>query len=387
MPYTAPTVNYSTAVNGTYTTLTGVQSVAISRGRQRFQDPFPQSSCVVELIPATSYATPLAIGQYIDVRASNAGTAVCYFQGRITDVERSYAMPYNSGTGYAPADRIRITASGGTGILGSNQLVDYTFPSQKASFTIDNLCFDANVDNLGITPVTPSSADGSPTLSGQTFTGSALDLMNMLLRSIVGTIDDVASRASTKLGVMPWATVVGDTPFTFSDTGAVGTRKFNDLQFLSSVQNTFNEINVQAAGLTTQTAAGTAPFNSLNYATFNSSTADSLNQANYLFAMLSGQLQACPYIVGVNDLIDDGIVEALLRMYNTQEASPQRVLQSRATVTFRGVTSEGIIQGVSGVFYPDRATAQVYLSPSLGQPFILDSSAFGVLDTNRLGYP
>ena len=385
MAYTAPTVNYSTAVNGTYTTITGVQSVAISRGRQRFQDPFPQSSCVVELIPATSYATPFAIGQYLDVRASNTGNTNCYFQGRITDVERLYSMPYDTGTGYAPEDRIRITATGGTGVLGSNQLVNYTFPSQNASYIVENLCYKANVDNFGIEPVI--GTDLTPILSGQTFSGSALDLMNIVLRSLVGHIDDVANRTSTQLGVMPSGNRPGDSLFIFADTGGINTFRFTDLQFLSSVQNTFNEVNVEAAGLATQSATGTPPLNSLNYSTYNSTTAQSLNQANYLYAMLSGQVQACPYVIGVSDTAQDGIVETLAQMFNTEQTFQRRILQSTARITFRGVTSEGIIQGISAVFYPDNATAQIYLSPSLGQPFTLDSTSFGVLDTNRLGYP
>jgi hypothetical protein len=385
MPYTAPTVNYSATNNGTYTTITGVQSVSISRGRQRFQDPFPQSSCVVELIPANSYALPFAIGQYIDVRASNTTNTDCYFQGRITDVERQYDMPYNSSSGAAPGDRIRITATGGTGVLGSNQLVNYSFPSQNASYTIDNLCFDADVDNFGIEPIV-GSPDGTPILSAQTFSGSALDLMNVILRSIVGSIDDVANRASTKLGVAP-QNIPGDTLFIFSDTGAINTLKFNNLQFLSSVQNTFNEVNVEAAGIATQSATGTPPLNSLNYSTFNSTTAQSFNQANYLYNMLSGQVQACPYVIGVSDATENGVVELVTRMFNVEQTFGRRILQSSTRITFRGITSEGIIQGISTVFYQDNATAQIFLSPSLGQPFTLDSSAFGVLDTNRLGYP
>lgn len=385
MPYTPPTVNYSTAVNGTYTTLTGIQSVSIFRGRQRFQDPYPQSSCVVELIPAATYATPFAIGQYIDVRASNTANTDCYFQGRITDVERSYAMPYNTVTGYAPGDRIRITATGGTGVLGSNQLVNYSFPSQNVSTTINNLCTDANVNNYGIQPVSPS--DPSPILSAQTFSGSALDLMNTLLRSAVGSIDDVANRGSTQLSVMAWGNYPGDALIRFGDTGNVLDFKFVDLQFLSSVQNTFNEVNVQAAGIATQSATGTPPLNSLNYTTFNSTTNQSLNQANYLFQMLSGQVLACPYVVTVNSIVQDGAVELLSKMFNVEQTFGRRILQSVVRVDFRGVLTEGIIQGVSAAFYPDMATAQVFLSPSLGQPFTLDSNTFGVLDTNRLGYP
>ena len=385
MPYTAPTVNYSATNNGTYTTVTGVQSVSINRGRQRFQDPYPQSSCVVELIPANSYALPFAIGQYIDVRASNTTNTDCYFQGRITDVERLYDLPYNSVSGAAPADRIRISATGGTGVLGSNQLVNYSFPSQNAATTINNLCIDADVDNFSTGGGVEWLA-GAPVLSAQTFSGSALDLMNTLLRSVVGSIDDVANRGSTKLGVFP-LNRPGDTLFVFSDIPGGFNRRFTNLQFLSSVQNTFNEVNVQAPGIATQSATGTPPLNSLNYSTYNLTTAESLNQANYLFTMLSGQVTACPYIIGVSDAAQDGIVESLCKMFNSQQTFGRRILQSTARITFRGVTSEGIIQGVSAVFYEDNATAQIYLSPSLGQPFTLDSSAFGVLNTNRLGYP
>ena len=385
MPYTAPTVNYSATNNGTYTTVTGVQSVSINRGRQRFQDPYPQSSCVVELIPANSYALPFAIGQYIDVRASNTTNTDCYFQGRITDVERLYDLPYNSVSGAAPADRIRITATGGTGVLGSNQLVNYSFPSQNAATTINSVCTEGDVDNFAVLGGFNWLSD-TPILSAQTFTGSALDLMNTLLRSIVGSIDDVANRASTKLGVLP-INRPGDALLIFSDTGAINTLRFNNLQFLSSVQNTFNEVNVQAPGIATQSATGTPPLNSLNYTTFNSTTAQSLNQANYLFTMLSGQVQACPYVIGVSDASQDGVVELVSQMFNVEQTLGRRIMQSTARITFRGTTSEGIIQGVSAVFYEDNATAQIYLSPSLGQPFTLDSSAFGVLNTNRLGYP
>ena len=72
MPYTTPVVSYSATIDGTYTALTGVQSAVITRGRQRFQDPPQPLSLSLELIPATSYALPLARGQFIDVRATSS---------------------------------------------------------------------------------------------------------------------------------------------------------------------------------------------------------------------------------------------------------------------------------------------------------------------------
>jgi hypothetical protein len=62
-------------------------------------------------------------------------------------------------------------------------------------------------------------------------------------------------------------------------------------------------------------------------------------------------------------------------------------LGAGVTVLFRGTTALAEIQGINTVFYSDYAQLQLYLSPSLGTPFTLDSSTFGVLDTNRLGYP
>jgi hypothetical protein len=62
-------------------------------------------------------------------------------------------------------------------------------------------------------------------------------------------------------------------------------------------------------------------------------------------------------------------------------------LGAAVTVIFRGTTVTAQIQGINTTFYPDYATVQLFLSPSLGTPFTLNSSAFGVLDANRLGYP
>jgi hypothetical protein len=63
------------------------------------------------------------------------------------------------------------------------------------------------------------------------------------------------------------------------------------------------------------------------------------------------------------------------------------IIGQPVSVTFRGTSATGTVIGVNSAFYPDRGNVQVYLSPSLGTPFTLDSSAFGVLDQNRLGFP
>lgn len=379
MPYSAPTVNYSATSNGTYTTLTGVESVSVNRGRQRFQDNFSVSSCTVEIIPANSYLLPLAVGQYIDVRTSNSPTAPCYFVGKVTDIERKYQFPYNSGTGAAPADRITITAVGGTGQIAATQLVNYSL----AAGSIDNRLLTLGSSyGFDVTIGTPSG-----NCSAQTYTGGLLDLIQGLARTAQYMINEYAGIGDRG---KPWLQFVAPgyewtSPLVYSDAGTVGVQKYNRIDYLSSVQSAFTQVTVEAQGLTPQSATtGSAPYNTLTYQTYSPNTSEALSLASYLLT-ITNETAPTPFTLTSNTLLQDTAVNvAVLGDGFIEQRSPLgRVVQ----VIFRGSTVNAIIQGVNTVFYPDYAQVQLHLSPSLGQAFILDSSAFGVLDTNRLGYP
>jgi len=384
MAYTTPTVNYCATVNGTYTSITGVQSVSINRGRQRFQDNFPQSSCVIELIPAASYALPFAIGQFIDVRDANTAFSPAYFVGVITDVERKYAIPYNSSTGLAPADRIIITATGATGALGAASLSGYALP---AGLTVDTLYNAAYSNNVY------AATDRTTTVlnSAQTFTGGAFDLINGLLKTLQWFIDDWDNNRMATSGALSIGRSVTYFPqgrngfYSFSDNGTIGSFKYSDLQYLNSVQNSFTEVQVVAPGLATQTeSSGTAPFNTLVYNTYNASTSDANSLAGYVLQTQSSSA-ITPYTISTNTniaptCISLSVLAAVLTYYELH-------LGEVIKITFRGTTVDAVIQGINTTFYPDYATVQMFLAPSLGIAFILNSSTFGVLDTNRLGYP
>lgn len=385
MPYTPPTVNYNSGTDSTWYTITGVQSVNISRGRQRFQDPVSQSSMVVELIPANSYTLPFAIGQAIDVRDTNSSSAVCYFQGRITDVQRSYAFPYNSGTGAAPADRIRITATGATGIIGTGQLSGQTLTN---NYTYANIATVAGVQGVSWSG---SGFENAVKNSAQTYSGAALDCVNQLLRTSQTTIDDcVVSRSSAQIyAVTTWATGVQMNSIAFTDTGSG--YAYSGLEFLSSVQNTFNWIELEATGVYTVIAAlGSAPYNALLYSTFSETPTDASSLAIYLWNMLSGQVQAAPFSISTSTVTSASCMQ-LAQLVKDGSSFPlgytNAVMGQPVSVAFRGSTTYGTVIGVNAAFYPDRGNVQLFLAPSLGTPFTLDSSAFGVLDQNRLGFP
>ena len=382
MAYTAPVVCYNSGASATWYTLTGVQSVNISRGRQRFQDPVNQSSLQVELIPATFYTLELGVGQTIEVRTSNDGNADCYFQGRITDIQRSYAFPYNSGTNYAPGDRIIISATGATGIIGTAQLSSYALASDYVNINMGLIAVGQQV-------VSQQLDTGSTVLnSGNTVTGAALDAMNQLARTAQITFDDFAAFRANPMqyGIVVYNTGTVFQNISFTDTGSG--YAYVGLEFLSSVQNTFNWVSVQPTGLAPAITSGTSPYNALNYATYSASTPDATNLSGYLYNMLSGQQAAVPYSISTNTMASAACMDlARITKYGMPTDKTQTVMGQPVAVTFRGSTTNGSVIGVNSAFYTDHAAVQLYLSPSLGTPFTLDSSAFGVLDTNRLGYP
>lgn len=406
MPYTAPTVNYSATMNGTYTTLTGVQNVSFNRGRKRFIDPFEPTSCVIELIPATSYALPLAVGQFIDVRPTNSSGSEAFFVGEITDIQRTYDIPYNAVSGAAPGDRITITALGPIGLIGrtAGNNLNYSVLEQPL-FTqnmIRQSCarfFNVNADNF---------AGGflfNPLVQEQTTSEPPLDVINRYAASDPVYLADrdnarlISTRPSGSgyVGLGPvefqitqvgQATEAGNA-FAFSDAG--GGFKYVGVEFGTGAENTFTQVNVITQNvdggtvIPNQTVSiGFAPFGSLNWQTYledfpvaSDPYRYARNLAQYIFAR-SYVETAAPFSLAMSTNADDTI---------TNLAKMNTIMPGfRGTIVFRGVTYRVTLEGLQVNFGVDSASVRAYFSPFPLATFILDSAQNGVLDTNRLAY-
>lgn len=387
MSYTPPVVSYSATVNGTYTALTGIQSAVITRGRQRFQDPAQPLTLSLELIPANSYALPLARGQFIDVRATSSATSDGYFQGQITEVKRQYAIPFNNVTGAAPGDRITIEAVGSIGQLSGNIFNNYSWLNQLTSTLLGTAAVNAGVGSFAL-------QNDFNRVSAQTYTGSSFDLMNELLRQLqyeAYEVDQNRTPGFLSAGFSP-AGLHWSNPLTFSDAGTVGAYKYSDIEYLTSVRDSFTQVNVEPQGLATQTAqTGSAPFNPLQYQTFNETTAAALDLANYVLT-LNSRTALTPFMISSDTTFDPTCV-GLARMPSindtfypniTSGGTYRSLIGAPVQITFRGSTVLACIKGTSIAFYPDRARVSVFLSP-FEYAFQLDSATLGVLDQNRLG--
>lgn len=380
MAYTPPKVWYSSTINGTYTELTNIQSINITRGRQRFVDPFVGSQCVIELIPANSYALPLAIGQFVDVRPANSAASPCYFNGRITDIERSYGIPYDaSATIAAPADRITITVGGATSVLGSQNFDVDT--SWSANADVISAVGMSVAISYGVN-VTNSSPSGV-LASAQTLPkGTALmDVINQSLRTAQWVIDDADQERSNSGGYnysTSWFPLASTgTSFAFADNASTPYR-FNQIEYVSSVQQTFSTVVVEPVGLSPQAATSGTLKNGYTFSSYDATTTQAANLAAYVL-LVGNQTTPVPFVVRTNTAVADGVdTLADLSVYPVGTA---------ANILFRGTQVAATVQGWQFGFYLDMATVGCYLSASLGTPFTLDSNLYGGLDYNRLGYP
>lgn len=380
--YTLPIVSYYDNRMANYTTLTGIQSVIIRRGRTYFQDPWSASSVTIELIPATSYAVPIEVGQKIDVRVENTLTGRRWFHGQITSVQRVYGMPYNTGTGYAPQDRIVITGTGGTGLVAMTNLSDIVSWGNVLKTAVQNVIETETTNRVAYY----DAPQGDPRVSAQADpTGQTWPILNDLVRTGNRIVDDFDTPGGTVYNILCAPVGYNQTPLAFSDAG--GGNKFTNIEFLSSDQTTFDVVTVNAAGLATQTARDPSyrNLNTLNVSTYNETTADALSLANYYLATLGSAKAPTPYKIRTNtELAANCLVPSYLA---NSVAVYDGVIGRAINVTFRGSTTTGVCQGVTLAFYPEVAAVEYTMAPSLGQPFTLDSSLFGILDTNRLGYP
>jgi hypothetical protein len=149
---------------------------------------------------------------------------------------------------------------------------------------------------------------------------------------------------------------------------------------------------VEPAGLAVQSAQiGSAPFNPLQYETFNETTSAASDLASYVLA-LNSQNTPTPFMLRTDTTRGSGVL-ALARMPSindtfypniTSGGTYRSIIGAPVRITFRGSTVLCALKGTSVSFYPDRASVTLYISP-FEYSLQLDSAIFGVLDTNRLG--
>ena len=359
---------YENENGGTIRTLPSdsVQGVSWSGGRQNITDQLVGSTC--QIFGRTTLPYPPSAGGRAKVTLSD-GTNTAVYNGYIRDFRVIYgAIP--------SLDTWELVLEGPLARAG--RMVGTISTSANTS-TVYFAYQIATVINPPIGVQIATTGWGATT-SAQTFTETqAANLINTLQQTEQGWIYEYSA---TVIGGLDVPAIhfdgrnspgFGTTVQSFSDTGSAA--NYYEIEFLSSAYNYGTKIVVTSTGLADQTA-GSGTYQQ-TFSTILYSTTEAANTAGYL-KLKFDTASAVPYVIRFRQAADS---KANLNILQTDKVG------QNISILFRGTTYNAIIEGMSVSARPDGWVGELYLSSSLANSFLtLDSTVYGTLDYNKLGF-
>jgi hypothetical protein len=363
-------VEYTT--NGTtYTALSNVQSVNVKIGREALIDNYASLSGRVVMRYPTGYANPVAAlvtGTRLRVSNSTTGKIICY--GVIADVVVSYGMPYTAGVGNA--DYVEISFEGALAKWARTGGSSYAMGAGTATAQLSTAATQS-----GLAQTNTYSGTDNPTVAATTVTTTWGDWLNKFTATLNGRIRE----GDNQIVALSKYTVATST-INFSDTANNATNQvYNAITFDSLGQNFFTQVSVTPESYAVQTVqTGSSPYRTLQLATFNSSTTQAADLANYLLNIYNTAKFALSSVSCLAEAQNSMKLDAIGTGF-------WDCIGYTVGVTFRGTTFYGVIEGAAMTATPNEAVYTFYLSGAdLNSYLILNNPALGKLNSNKLGY-
>ena len=368
-------VAYSTDKTN-YTVLSNVVSLDIKLGREHLVDNFVAGTGTVVMRYPTGFASPIAAlvsGTYIKITNTTSGRI--QWIGVINDVEIAYDIPYVGGVGNG--DYLTLHLEGALAALARSNGNSYSMASNPIDTQISNASSQS-----GVTIFSSFGSGVPPTLAGTTVGTSWADWINTTNASINGRVYD-------NNGALWWngPGQIKASTINFSDTTNNATNQVYDkITYESLSQNYFTQVTITPNSLAAQVASsGSAPYRNLGLSTFNGSTGQALDLANYLLNTYNTALSNISSISCFANAQSSMQLDALGT--DVDGANLWSSISKRVSIAFRGQTLYGVVEGVALSATPDSARYTYYVSPAdLNAYLILNDAVFGRLDYNKLGY-
>lgn len=358
--------------NMVFTALSNVQDISISIGRQRQLDAYNASTAKVTLRYPTGFVTPntdLISGNFCQI--NNLTTGQFIFLGVINNVDVSYGIPYAGGVGQA--DFLTFTVEAAFSQFGRVQGDNYAMAADSLYEQLQDCQAETGL-------IIGTRTTNLQPMAATTISSTWGDWLNKVLVTINGRIWDAQSTGTTVI-----------TPFNietasvnFSDVANDATNQvYDQINFGSYADNYYTQVTVDPESFASATVqTGTAPFRTLLTNTFNASTAQATDYANYLLANYDEQGQA---LLSISCLAEAQSTFMLDKLFSI--GYPSIYPGTQVNVTFRGTVFPCVIEGVSITATPESSRYTFYLSGAdLNAYLLLNDTVFGRLDYNRLGY-
>lgn len=342
-------------VNGV--NISNVQEFTLTQGVQKISDPLRAGTGVIrgrrpDLLPA------IEIGHSVKIQIPSAT-----FWFRVSDFKIDYGIVSSLDTWEIEIEDVMATL----GRLTSSYV--WTAGS-TVSVGLQSVC-----DAAGVT-LTVNAATVSPCSAQVIINENALEVFGRLntqeqgILAVTGGFNNIFYYGRT------WPSLI--TNFDASDDGT-GTNpiKYDSLEFLGLADNYANNIYVEPAGLATQ-SAGFGVF-SATFQTYNQTTGAAADLANFLLGVYDAQDQT-PAIISAKWNSNSSGAQTNLALLAGEAATQLKI-------KFRGNTYYGLVIGYTINGRIDDIIFTYYLAaPAYYGQFTLNSSQYGVLNQNRLGY-
>lgn len=378
------TFNVTLDPNGTPTVLTNLQSVSVNTGRQALMDNFRATTATIVCRYPNGYASPISgliPGAQILISMEELGTgsyAFNVFSGEITDVQVEYGIPYVSNVGND--DYLTITLEGHLGKWARSNGNDYALARDTVSNQVTAAVIETGLSAFAY----PTGYFGARYAAATTITGSWADWLNNLIFTFAGRLLDDDNSISVR-NFEPAETIT--TEF-FSDVVGVNKVQYDKIDFDTLAQNYYTQVTVvPPSGVEQIASSGSPPYRNLQLnGNLSDTNGQALDVANwYLGNYDNPSLALASLHVNMNDASAQyikNIIRGTLPFGTTCLGVARQV-----NVTFRGTTYTVIIEGAALSASPGECGLTLYVSAAdLNNYFILNSTTFGVLDTNKLGF-
>ena len=370
-------VDYRITASPFWAALTNVQGFTVNMGRRAQLDQYNTNTATIELRYPTGYANPIAeLVSGTTVRITNSTTSTVIYTGFINDIAFKYGIPYASGVGVA--DYVSISLEGAFAKLGRMQGQGYAM----AAGTLETQCNTA-ATQTGV-PIVPMTNVASTQMAATTVNNTWGDWVNQSVLTLNGRmVDSVGIQILNKYpGTIE--------TINFSDTTNNATNQvYDDIQFESLADNYYTQVTVAPESFSSATvtkAGATTPYRTYRVNTLSASTAQATDFANYLLST---------YGIPQSTLSTISATAEQQAVFKLDQFGPPAVSGSgleycvgtQTNIAFRGSTYTVIIEGATVSATPTGSRYTYYVSGAdLNNYLTLDSTVFGRLDYNKLGY-
>lgn len=368
-----------------WSTLADVQSVSVNVGQNYTLDQIGPSSATFEARYPTGFAVPntaLKVGNQI--RVSDVKTGRLQWRGRMTNVQVNIQGPQSL---TAPYDTVIISAEGSLSDWGRTErsqdkdnlqeFLDRCAEIARGNFT--STVIGSTADNLGRLP------------SGTTYM-TALQAHQTQHQFVVRDAGPVPARTGTSKRqahleiLMPGA--IETSSVNFSDTTSSATQqKIDSAQLLSATESFFTTATITPlAGTVAAQTSGSGDWD-FTATSASRTTSDAKNLADWIVNVYGSSpfvtsFGSSPYVVAEVSISSEAqstwAADLGLGLWKTPG--------NYVTLTARSTTFDLMVIGGTLTATPDSSRYSYRVIPASWRNFfVLNSSTFGVLDSNRLG--